>query len=187
MLLACPNPAQIIREFGEAVACSAVTGTTSVIYTRGASVHEGSGAKLRPYWRRIVSAGQQGAVWSSAEADLPGDKDVEAVRLTGIAFAADEVRQFIAQRTPPKPKRGPERDQDHWAPFWIEVAKLGKRGLLNEGSFRSQAAFRKRLADNLPAFTRGDEAMKPFAARVWKEVVMITPADLGRQEKTARS
>jgi hypothetical protein len=176
-LLTCPAPVRALSEFGEAVAEGLVEGTATVIYERNNQVHEGKGARLQRYWRRIEAAAQQGPVWSNGTATLPTLGAAESVRLTSIDFDEDAVNAFVALRRPAKPARGKRRIQDDWTPFWIAAIKLAKAEMLNVGTFGTSVDLTDRLHTMMGA-TLDEQTIKPFVAQIYKEVVEVPASKL---------
>lgn len=177
LLLTCPAPLSALKAFGEEVASGKIEGTATVIYKRGDQSHAGQNAKLQRYWRRIEGAAQQGALWTYGETLLPESGQAEPVRLTAIEFDEEAVAAFVATRQLQKPKRGRKRIQDKWTPFWIAAAKLGKLGLLNIGTFPTQAALRAKLQAMMDS-DLDEQTIKPFAALIYKQVVVPTDQQL---------
>lgn len=168
LLLTCTAPQLALREFGDAVAKGRIGGTATVVYPE--TGHEGNNAKIKPHWRRIEQQAQQAAVWTEGRAVLARHGDKRAVDLTEITFDGEAVENFVAERKPPKPKRGRKRIQDEWTPFWIAAVQLAKAGRLNTGHFPTQKAFHERLHIMMGA-TLDEQTIKPLAAMIYKQVV----------------
>ena len=177
LLLTCPAPLVALHAFSEDVANGVIQGTATVIYSRSGQFHEGPNAKLRSYWRRVEAAAQQSALWTGAAVVLPLSGKSEAVSLTRIMFDDIAVEKFVADRRLQKPKRGRKRNQDEWTPFWIAAAKLGKVGMLNVGTFQTQADLVLRLHEMMGA-TLDEQTIKPLSAVIYKKVVMASLDDL---------
>lgn len=177
LLLTCPAPLVALHAFSEDVANGVIQGTATIVYSRSGQFHEGLNAKLRPYWRRVEAAAQQSALWTGAAVVLPVAGQSEAVSLTKIMFDDIAVKKFVTDRIPQKPKRGRKRNQDEWTPFWIAAAKLGKVGMLNIGTFSTQADLVLCLHEMMGA-NLDEQTIKPFSAIIYKEVVMASLDDL---------
>lgn len=183
LLLTCPAPQQALRDFDDAVAKGRILGTATVFYPD--TGHEGANAKIKPYWRRVMQNAQQAAVWTEGRADLPKiDKQQRAVELTEIEFDANAVEAFVAERIPPKPKRGRNRNPDLWAPFWLAAAQLAKAGVLNRGHFPTQQDLCERLHIMIGA-TLDEQTIRPFAAKVFQQVAVPSASEL--EDKIAKS
>lgn len=175
LLLTCPAPQQVLREFGDAVARGRIHGTATIIYT--ATGHGGENAKIKSYWRRIEQDAQLAAVWTSGRADLTIQGKKPAVLLTDLDFEDEAVEKFVAERMLTKPKRGKKRIQDEWTPFWIAAVQLAKVDRLNAGFFPTQKALYERLHVMMGA-TLDEQTIKPLSAIIYQQALEPTASHL---------